>query len=85
MERVVPCVIDYRPRRHFTPFHARWHRFACIVTRRRASKTVTRIHEGAVHAGGDNQPQLAALAASAVPSARADESAGASARRQQAK
>jgi hypothetical protein len=32
MERVVPCVIDYAPRRQFVPFHARWQRFACIVT-----------------------------------------------------
>jgi hypothetical protein len=23
MERVLPCVIDYRPRRQFVPFHAR--------------------------------------------------------------
>jgi hypothetical protein len=36
MERVVPCVIDYAPRRQFVPFHARWQRFACIVTHRRA-------------------------------------------------
>jgi hypothetical protein len=34
MERIVRSVSDYRPRRHFVPFHARSQctRFACIVT-----------------------------------------------------
>jgi hypothetical protein len=45
MESVVPCVIDYAPRRQFVPFHARRQRFACIVTHRRAGKTVARIHD----------------------------------------
>ena len=45
MESVVPCVIDYRPRRQFVPFHARRQRFACIVTHRRAGKTVACIHD----------------------------------------
>jgi phage terminase large subunit len=45
MERVVPCVIDYAPRQQFVPFHARWQRFACIVTHRRAGKTVACIHD----------------------------------------
>ena len=45
MESVVPCVIDYAPRRQFVPFHARRQRFACIVTHRRAGKTVACIHD----------------------------------------
>src|SRR5262245_1480095 len=45
MEEVVPCVIDYAPRRQFVPFHARRQRFACIVTHRRAGKTVACIHD----------------------------------------
>ena len=45
METVAPCVIDYAPRRQFVPFHARRQRFACIVTHRRAGKTVACIHD----------------------------------------
>jgi phage terminase large subunit len=45
MESVVPCVIDYAPRRQFVPFHARRQRFACIVTHRRAGKTVACIQD----------------------------------------
>jgi hypothetical protein len=37
--------IAYRPRAQFVPFHARSERFACIVTHRRAGKTVACIHE----------------------------------------
>ena len=37
--------VDYRPRTQFAPFHARAERFACIVTHRRAGKTVACVHE----------------------------------------
>ena len=37
--------VDYRPRAQFAPFHARAERFACIVTHRRAGKTVACVHE----------------------------------------
>src|SRR4051794_14405298 len=37
--------INYRPRAQFAPFHARAERFACIVTHRRAGKTVACVHE----------------------------------------
>jgi phage terminase large subunit len=37
--------LDYRPRPHFIPFHERRQRFACIVTHRRAGKTVACIEE----------------------------------------
>jgi phage terminase large subunit len=38
-------VIDYARRREFVPFHARAERFACIVTHRRAGKTVACIQD----------------------------------------
>ena len=38
-------VVDYRPRRQFVGFHRRWQRFACIVTHRRAGKTVACIQD----------------------------------------
>jgi hypothetical protein len=38
-------VVDYRPRDQFASFHDRSERFACIVTHRRAGKTVACIHE----------------------------------------
>src|SRR3974377_1480964 len=37
--------IAYRPRPHFLPFHSRAERFACIVTHRRAGKTVACIQD----------------------------------------
>jgi hypothetical protein len=37
--------INYRPRAKFAPFHDRAERFACIVTHRRAGKTVACVHE----------------------------------------
>src|SRR5882672_10875690 len=37
--------VDYRPRAQFAPFHARAERFACIVTHRRAGKTVACVHD----------------------------------------
>jgi hypothetical protein len=37
--------LDYEPRRQFLPFHERRQRFACIVTHRRAGKTVACIEE----------------------------------------
>jgi hypothetical protein len=37
--------IPYRPRTQFLPFHSRTERFACIVTHRRAGKTVACIHD----------------------------------------
>jgi hypothetical protein len=47
MERsaVANVLVDYRPRLQFVPFHRRWQRFACIVTHRRAGKTVACIHD----------------------------------------
>jgi phage terminase large subunit len=38
-------VIDYQPRDQFVGFHDRLERFACIVTHRRAGKTVACIHD----------------------------------------
>ena len=38
-------VIDYTPRAQFAAFHDRTERFACIVTHRRAGKTVACIHD----------------------------------------
>jgi phage terminase large subunit len=38
-------LVDYRPRKQFVPFHRRQERFACIVTHRRAGKTVACIHD----------------------------------------
>jgi phage terminase large subunit len=38
-------VIDYAARPQFIAFHHRWQRFACIVTHRRAGKTVACIHD----------------------------------------
>jgi phage terminase large subunit len=37
--------VDYQPRWQFLRFHARSERFACIVTHRRAGKTVACIHD----------------------------------------
>jgi phage terminase large subunit len=38
-------VVDYTPRRQFEAFHDRRQRFACIVTHRRAGKTVACIYD----------------------------------------
>src|SRR2546430_7127292 len=38
-------VVDYAPRTQFVAFHDRAERFACIVTHRRAGKTVACIHD----------------------------------------
>ena len=35
-----PLILDYAPRKEFEPFHERRERFACIVTHRRAGKTI---------------------------------------------
>jgi phage terminase large subunit len=40
-----PLILDYVPRKQFEPFHARRERFACIVTHRRAGKTVACVQE----------------------------------------
>jgi hypothetical protein len=37
--------VAYRPRPQFLPFHSRAERFACIVTHRRAGKTVACIQD----------------------------------------
>src|ERR687888_995800 len=37
--------LNYRRRPHFFPFHRRSQRFSCIVTHRRAGKTVACIHD----------------------------------------
>src|SRR3984893_14988002 len=41
----VPKLVDYAARTQFIDFHHRWQRFACIVTHRRAGKTVACIHD----------------------------------------
>jgi phage terminase large subunit len=45
MENAVYTLVDYRPRPQFLPFHLRIQRFACIVTHRRAGKTVACVHD----------------------------------------
>ena len=40
-----PLILDYLPRQQFEPFHQRRERFACIVTHRRAGKTVACVQE----------------------------------------
>ena len=40
-----PLILDYKPRKQFEPFHERRERFACIVTHRRAGKTVACVQE----------------------------------------
>jgi phage terminase large subunit len=48
--------LDYRPRRQFVAFHRRSERFACIVTHRRAGKTVACIHD--LHRGATRSQKL---------------------------
>src|SRR6516162_4120575 len=38
-------VVDYVQRTQFIDFHHRWQRLACVVTHRRAGKTVACIHD----------------------------------------
>src|SRR5216684_4642786 len=38
-------IVDYAPRPQFAAFHQRRERFACIVTHRRAGKTVACVHD----------------------------------------
>ena len=38
-------IVDYAPRPQFASFHQRRERFACIVTHRRAGKTVACVHD----------------------------------------
>jgi phage terminase large subunit len=45
MGRLAPLCVGYRRRDPFRPFHRRTERFACIVTHRRAGKTVACIHD----------------------------------------
>jgi phage terminase large subunit len=45
MEEARPIVVDYLPRKQFVPFHARTQRFSCIVTHRRAGKTVACVQD----------------------------------------
>ena len=56
-------VVDYRRREQFVGFHDRLERFACIVTHRRAGKTVGCIHDlqGAAMACERIRPRLAYL------------------------
>jgi phage terminase large subunit len=58
MERsgIVRVPLDYRPRRQFVPFHRRSQRFACIVTHRRAGKTVACIHD--LHRGATRSQKV---------------------------
>jgi phage terminase large subunit len=62
--RIVRVPLDYRPRRQFVAFHRRAQRFACIVTHRRAGKTVACIHD--LHRGATRsrkpRPRYAYLA-----------------------
>src|SRR5919108_566743 len=48
--------LDYRPRRQFVASHRRSQRFACIVTHRRAGKTVACIHD--LHRGATRSQKL---------------------------
>src|SRR5262245_36776139 len=56
-------VVDYRPRDQFVGFHDRLERFACIVTHRRAGKTVACIHDlqRAAMLSQQTRPRLAYL------------------------
>jgi phage terminase large subunit len=54
--RIVRVPLDYRPRRQFVAFHRRSQRFACIVTHRRAGKTVACIHD--LHRGATRSQKL---------------------------
>jgi len=45
MEEARPIVVDYLPRKQFTAFHDRTQRFSCIVTHRRAGKTVACVQD----------------------------------------
>jgi phage terminase large subunit len=56
-------VVDYQPRDQFVGFHDRLQRFACIVTHRRAGKTVACIHDlqRAAAASQRMRPRLAYL------------------------
>jgi phage terminase large subunit len=53
---IVRVRLDYRPRRQFVAFHRRSQRFACIVTHRRAGKTVACIHD--LHRGATRSQKL---------------------------
>lgn len=39
------ATVEYQPRRHFIPYHARDRRWACIVAHRRAGKTVATVFD----------------------------------------
>jgi phage terminase large subunit len=60
----MPLIVDYKPRHQFLGFHNRTERFACIVTHRRAGKTVACVHELQRSAVGkyDVRPRFAYLA-----------------------
>jgi hypothetical protein len=45
--------IDNRPRTQFVPFHERAERFACIVTHRRAGRTVACVRDLQLEGGID--------------------------------
>ena len=55
--------VNYHPRAQFVRFHARSERFACIVTHRRAGKTVACIHDlyRAAQRCGKERPRFAYL------------------------
>jgi phage terminase large subunit len=59
-----PLILDYAPRPQFEPFHDRRERFACIVTHRRAGKTVACVQElqRAAMRSRDVRPRFAYLA-----------------------
>jgi hypothetical protein len=56
--KFTPLELGYTPRPQFVPFHKRTQRWACIVTHRRAGKTVASImdlvHKALRHAKGDD-------------------------------
>jgi phage terminase large subunit len=54
--RIVRVPLDYRPRRQFVAFHRRSQRFGCIVTHRRAGKTLACIHD--LHRGATRSQKL---------------------------
>jgi phage terminase large subunit len=58
-----PFTGDYAPRRQFIAFHNRSERFSCIVTHRRAGKTVACVHDlqRAAMTSGKTRPRFAYL------------------------
>ena len=64
---IVEHEIDYEPRKQFAAFHDRTQRFACIVTHRRAGKTVACIHDLQLGATASSESSAALRLSVAVP------------------